>query len=98
MLVFAHPSPERAREHAERALDTYIDAMRGTAQVPDKQVLLERALIGDAAQLREQLAPGAPHGFHPDDRLMLWFEFNQQDGAEIEQQMRYFFEQVVERL
>ncbi len=98
VLVFANPSAARAREHAERALDTYIDAMRGTAQVPDKQVLLERALVGDAVQLREQLAPGARHGFHPGDRLMLWFEFNQQDGAEIEQQMRYFFEQVVERL
>lgn len=98
VLVFAQPSPARAREHAERALDTYLDAMRGTAQVPDKQVLLERALVGDAAQLREQLAPGARHGFHPEDRLMLWFEFNQQDGAEIERQMRYFFEQVVEQL
>lgn len=98
VLVFAHPSAARAREHAERSLDTYIDAMRGTAQVPDKQVLLERALVGDAAQLREQLAPGAPHGFHPEDRLMLWFEFNQQDGAEIEQQMRYFFEHVAEQL
>jgi hypothetical protein len=27
---------------------------------------------------------------------MLWFEFNQQDASEIEQQMRYFFEEVVE--
>lgn len=98
VLVFAHPSAARAREHAERALDTYIAAMRGTAQVPDKQVLLERALVGDAVQLREQLAPGAPHGFHPEDRLMLWFEFNQQAGAEIEEQMRYFFEHVVEQL
>jgi alkanesulfonate monooxygenase SsuD/methylene tetrahydromethanopterin reductase-like flavin-dependent oxidoreductase (luciferase family) len=98
VLVFAHPSAQRAREHAERCLDTYIDAMRGTAQVPDKQVLLERALVGDAVQLREQLAPGARHGFHPEDRLMLWFEFNQQDSAEIEQQMRYFFEQVVGQL
>jgi alkanesulfonate monooxygenase SsuD/methylene tetrahydromethanopterin reductase-like flavin-dependent oxidoreductase (luciferase family) len=98
VLVFADPSAERAREHAERSLDTYIDAMRGTAQVPDKQVLLERALVGDAAQLREQLAPGARHGFHSEDRLMLWFEFNQQDSDEIERQMRYFFEQVVEQL
>ena len=98
VLVFADPSALRARELAERSLDTYIDAMRGTAQVPDKQVLLERALVGDAVQLREQLAPGARHGFHPGDRLMLWFEFNQQDSAEVERQMRYFFEQVVEQL
>jgi alkanesulfonate monooxygenase SsuD/methylene tetrahydromethanopterin reductase-like flavin-dependent oxidoreductase (luciferase family) len=98
VLVFADPSGARARERAEAALDVYIEAMRGTAQVPDKKVLLARALVGDAAELRERLAPGGGHGFHQHDRLMLWFEFNQLDGAEIEAQMRYFFEEVVERL
>jgi alkanesulfonate monooxygenase SsuD/methylene tetrahydromethanopterin reductase-like flavin-dependent oxidoreductase (luciferase family) len=96
VLVFADPSRARARERAEAALDVYIEAMRGTAQVPDKKVLLARALVGDSAELRERLAPGGSHGFHQHDRLMLWFEFNQLDGAEIEAQMRYFFEEVVE--
>jgi hypothetical protein len=72
--------------------------MRGTAQVPDKAVLGARALIGDAAELRQQLAPGGSHGFRDGDRLMLWFEFNQLDGAAVEAQMRYFFEQVVGKL
>jgi alkanesulfonate monooxygenase SsuD/methylene tetrahydromethanopterin reductase-like flavin-dependent oxidoreductase (luciferase family) len=98
VLVFADPSRALARERANAALDTYIEAMRGTARVPDKNVLLARALVGDAAELREQLAPGASHGFHDGDRLMLWFEFNQLDGPAIEAQMRYFFEQVVEKL
>lgn len=98
VLVFADPSSARARERADAALDVYIEAMRGTAQVPDKKVLLARALVGDAAELRERMAPGGSHGFHQHDRLMLWFEFNQLDGAEIEAQMRYFFEEVVEKL
>jgi alkanesulfonate monooxygenase SsuD/methylene tetrahydromethanopterin reductase-like flavin-dependent oxidoreductase (luciferase family) len=98
VLVFADPSSARARERAEAALDVYIEAMRGTAQVPDKQVLLARALVGDAVALREQLVPGGSHGFHEGDRLMLWFEFNQLEGAEVEAQMRYFFEEVVEKL
>jgi alkanesulfonate monooxygenase SsuD/methylene tetrahydromethanopterin reductase-like flavin-dependent oxidoreductase (luciferase family) len=98
VLVFADPSRELARRRADAALDTYIEAMRGTAQVPDKSVLLARALVGDAAELRERLAPGGGHGFHEQDRLMLWFEFNQLDGSAIEAQMRYFFEQVVEKL
>jgi alkanesulfonate monooxygenase SsuD/methylene tetrahydromethanopterin reductase-like flavin-dependent oxidoreductase (luciferase family) len=98
VLVFADPSASAARARAEEALDLYIAAMRGTAAVPDKSVLLERALIGDADELRERLGPGGSHGFHAQDRLMLWFEFNQQDGEAIERQMRYFFEQVVERL
>jgi alkanesulfonate monooxygenase SsuD/methylene tetrahydromethanopterin reductase-like flavin-dependent oxidoreductase (luciferase family) len=98
VLVFADPSRAVARARADEALDVYITAMRGTAAVPDKSVLLERALVGDSAELREQLAPGGSHGFHPQDRLMLWFEFNQQDGQAIERQMRYFFEQVVDKL
>lgn len=98
VLVFADPSAARARERADAALDVYIEAMRGTAQVPDKRVLLARALVGDAAELRESLAPGGSRGFHQHDRLMLWFEFNQLDGAEVEAQMRYFFEEVVEKL
>jgi alkanesulfonate monooxygenase SsuD/methylene tetrahydromethanopterin reductase-like flavin-dependent oxidoreductase (luciferase family) len=95
VLVFADPSRDVARARADAALDVYLSAMRGTAAVPDKTVLLERALVGDAVELRERLAPGGSHGFHAQDRLMLWFEFNQQDGAAIEGQMRYFFEQVV---
>jgi alkanesulfonate monooxygenase SsuD/methylene tetrahydromethanopterin reductase-like flavin-dependent oxidoreductase (luciferase family) len=98
VLVFVDPSRARALAHADAALDAYVEAMRGTAQVPDKQVLRERALVGDASELRERLAPGGSHGFQRGDRLMLWFEFNQLDGQAIERQMRYFFEEVVEKL
>lgn len=98
VLVFADPSRSVARERADAVLDAYIEAMRGTAQVPDKRVLLERALVGDAAELRDCFAQGSRHGFHPEDRLMLWFEFNQLDGESIQRQMRYFVEQVLGRL
>ncbi len=97
VLVFIDPDRARAQRLADSTLDTYIEAMRGTAAVPDKRVLLERALIGDAAEIRDQLSPGNPRRFHADDRLMLWFEFNQTDGEAIRRQMRYFFEQVVAR-
>jgi alkanesulfonate monooxygenase SsuD/methylene tetrahydromethanopterin reductase-like flavin-dependent oxidoreductase (luciferase family) len=97
VLVFADPSRAVARERADAALNAYIEAMRGTAQVPDKRVLLERALVGDAAEIRECLLPGSRHGFHEGDRLMLWFEFNQLDGESIQRQMRYFVEEVVEK-
>jgi hypothetical protein len=98
VLVFADPIAATARRRAEAALDTYIEAMRGTAMVPDKQVLLERALVGDALQILDQLRPGGSHGFHTDDRLMLWFEFNQLDGQSVQAQMRYFFNAVAEKL
>lgn len=98
VLVFVDPDRNKARALASEVLDTYIEAMRGTAAVPDKAVLMERALIGDAAEVREQLSPENPRRFHADDRLMLWFEFNQLDSERIRSQMIYFFEQVVGKL
>lgn len=95
VLVFIDRDPIKAQERASKCFDTYIEAMRGTAQVPDKGMLMERALIGDSAMIRAQLAPSDPHGFHADDRLMLWFEFNQSDGDAILNQMRQFAEDVM---
>ena len=98
VLVFIHKDPGKAKQLAEDCFDTYIEAMRGTVRLPPKEVLMERALIGDPAAIREQLAPGHPKGFDDNDRLMLWFEFNQTDGDAIHQQMRLFGDQVIAKL
>ncbi len=98
VMVFIDPDPRKAQALANEVLDTYIEAMRGTAQVPDKKVLMERALIGDASAVRDQLDPENPRGFHGDDRLMLWFEFNQCDGETIRKRMRYFMEEVASKI
>lgn len=95
VLVFVDKDPKRAREMASSAFDTYIEAMRGTAGTPPKDVLMARALIGDAKAVRDQLQPGAPHGFTAEDRLMLWFEFNQTDNDGIKSQMKYFADDVM---
>lgn len=95
VLVFIDQDPAKARRMAESCFDTYIEAMRGTAQVPDKAMLMERALIGDGAMIRQQLGPNDPHGFKADDRLMLWFEFNQTDNAAVVAQMRQFATEVM---
>lgn len=98
VLVFIDPVRKRAHELANHVIDGYIEAMRGTVHVPDKRVLLERALVGDAPEIIGQLNAGGTRGFDPDDRLMLWFEFFQQDGETIAQRMRYFFDKVVPRV
>jgi len=95
VLVFIDQDRAKAEAMASACFDTYIEAMRGTAQVPDKGVLMARALIGDPAMIRAQLSSGSAHGFHADDRLMLWFEFNQNDSSAICRQMRLFAEQVM---
>lgn len=90
VMVFIDRDSRRAHLKAHAALDTYIAAMKGTAQVPDKAVLLSRALIGSPEEIREQLTENSTHGFKSDDRLMLWFEFNQNDHGEICDQMKLF--------
>jgi alkanesulfonate monooxygenase SsuD/methylene tetrahydromethanopterin reductase-like flavin-dependent oxidoreductase (luciferase family) len=95
VLIFIDKDPAVAAERASRCFDTYIEAMRGTAAVPAKVMLMERALIGDPAMIRAQLGPNDSHGFHPGDRLMLWFEFNQSDGAAVLRQMELFARDVM---
>ena len=98
VMVFIDPNPRKARDLANSVLDAYITAMQGTAQVPDKNVLLQRALVGDASEVREQLSPQNPRGFKADDRLMLWFEFNQLESSAIQAQMKYFWKEVAEKI
>jgi len=95
VLVFIDQNTTQATRRASATIDTYIEAMRGTVELPPKEVLMSRALIGDATRIRELLAPGSPMGFHQDDRLMLWFEFNQSDHEAILQQMRQFADSVL---
>ncbi len=98
VLVFVDPDRKKANRLAEFVLDAYIAAMKGTAQVPDKQILLQRALVGDASEVRDQLHPDNPRHFNSQDRLMLWFEFNQLDSDAIKSQMKYFWKEVGEKL
>jgi alkanesulfonate monooxygenase SsuD/methylene tetrahydromethanopterin reductase-like flavin-dependent oxidoreductase (luciferase family) len=97
VLIFIDNSVKKAQERAEKCFDTYIEAMRGTVQLPDRASLMEKALIGDPETIAEQLQPGARHGFHRDDKLMLWFEFNQVDHDDILRQMKLFAKDVMPR-
>ncbi len=94
VLVFIDESEQVAARRASQCFNTYIEAMQGTAQVPDKNILLERALIGTPEQICEQLSSTNPRGFRSDDRLMLWFEFNQSVSEEVITQMALFAEKV----
>lgn len=96
-LIFIDKDRQRAEDMASRALDVYLEGMRGTVNVPRKEDLLSRVLVGDAAMVREQLSPGDPRGFHPEDRVMLWFEFAREHSDTVAQ-MRYFAEAVMPHL
>lgn len=98
VMVFIDKKREKAYQLANHVLDNYIEAMRGTTQVPDKTILLQRALVGDPSEICDQMKPGGSRGFHFDDRLMLWFEFNQLNNDDIKDQMKMFYTEVLPKV
>lgn len=81
----------KARAAAEKACANYWIAMEGTLDRKKVDEAVGNALYGSpktvAAQIRQK--------FHPEDRLMLWFDFNNHDNANVKNGMRAFMEQVV---
>ncbi len=95
VLVFIDKDEKKAQELANQAFDIYISAMQGTVAFPPKEALMQRALIGNADSILEQLSPGSRYDFRSDDRLMLWFEFGESSNERICERMQYFSEKVM---
>jgi alkanesulfonate monooxygenase SsuD/methylene tetrahydromethanopterin reductase-like flavin-dependent oxidoreductase (luciferase family) len=90
VLVFINDNAERAKEEARDALTNYWRALEGTLDEEKVRRATNNALIGDAdaiaAQMRER--------FHPEDRLMLWFDFNNHDSKRVMYNMDMFMNRV----
>jgi alkanesulfonate monooxygenase SsuD/methylene tetrahydromethanopterin reductase-like flavin-dependent oxidoreductase (luciferase family) len=99
VLVFINEEPGlsadeknvRAKQEAKAALENYWRALEGTLDPAKVERATNNALVGDAATIVQQ----ARERFHPEDRLMLWFDFNNHDNARVMRNMRAFFEKVV---
>ncbi len=80
-----------AREEARAALTTYWNALEGTIDPAKVERATDNAVIGNveevAAQIRER--------FHPDDRLMCWFDFFNHDSERVQRNMDAFMKRVV---
>jgi len=99
VMVFVNDEPgltadERsaaAREEARAALTTYWNALEGTIDPAKVDRATDNAVIGNveevAAQIRER--------FHPDDRLMCWFDFFNHDSQRVQRDMTAFMTKVV---
>jgi alkanesulfonate monooxygenase SsuD/methylene tetrahydromethanopterin reductase-like flavin-dependent oxidoreductase (luciferase family) len=98
VLVFINEeeglSPEqrnaKAAEEARSALSNYWKALEGTLDEEKVRRATNNALVGDAAAIVEQMRGR----FHPDDRLMLWFDFNNHDSKRVMRNMSAFMEKV----
>ena len=80
-----------AREQALKAMTSYWKAMQGTVDKEKIDKAIDNTLCGSpekiAAQIREN--------YHPEDRIMLWFDFNNHDNEAVESMMRIFKERVM---
>jgi len=90
------PESRRAAAHQEarKALGAYWKALQGTIDPAKVERAADNALIGNA----EDVARQAVERFHPDDRLMLWFDFFNHDCDRVMANMEAFIEHVVPRI
>ena len=81
---------KKAHEEAESALGIYWTALEGTLDPGKVTRAANNALIGNPADVAKQIV----ERFHPDDRLMLWFDFFNHDSARVVQNMEAFKKEV----
>jgi alkanesulfonate monooxygenase SsuD/methylene tetrahydromethanopterin reductase-like flavin-dependent oxidoreductase (luciferase family) len=87
-------TPEERRAAAQRearaALGAYWTALEGTLDPKKVEGAADNALIGNAEDIARQIV----ERFHPEDRLMLWFDFFNHDNARVIANMRAFMTSV----
>ncbi len=81
---------ERAAGEARKALSNYWKALEGTLDEEKVRRATNNALVGDAAAVAAQVR----ERFHPEDRLMLWFDFNNHDSKRVMRNMEAFMRDV----
>lgn len=85
---------EAAREEATSALSAYWKALQGTIDPKKVENAADNALVGDAETVATQIV----ERFHPDDRLMLWFDFFNHDSPRVIRNMQAFTTKVRPRV
>ncbi len=85
---------EAAQKEAKAALSAYWNALTGTLDPKKIEHAADNAVIGNADDVAGQLA----QRYHPDDRLMLWFDFFNHDSQRVIRNMEAFMEKVAPKL
>jgi hypothetical protein len=80
-----------AKSEAREALSAYWTALQGTLDPRKVASATDNALVGNPQQVAEQIATR----FHPDDRLMLWFDFFNHDKNRVIANLEAFQREVV---
>jgi len=81
---------KKAIEMANEANKAYWTAIQGTIDPAKLAKAVDNALVGHPETIIQQMKKR----FHPEDRLMLWFDFNNHDNAKVSSAMTSFMEKV----
>jgi len=83
-----------AQTESQAALSAYWTALEGTLDPAKVKRAADNAVIGNVDDVASQIAAR----FHPDDRLMLWFDFFNHDPDRVIADMQSFLEKVAPRV
>jgi hypothetical protein len=83
-----------AMDEAKAALSTYWSALEGTIDPAKVERATDNAVIGNVECVSEQIL----ERFHPDDRLMCWFDFFNHDSERVKRNMAAFMTKVAPRV
>ena len=85
---------EAAQAEAQKTLAAYWQAIDGTVDATKLRQATNNALVGNSDDIVRQLTAR----FHPDDRLMLWFDFFNNDCARVRDNMQAFMNRVAPKV
>ncbi len=94
VLLFLDKDSRRAKDAAEKAWRNYWVAMEKTLDPRKVETAVNNAIAGNSAEV----AAAIQEKYHPEDRLMLWFDFNNHDNAAVIKSMQLFMEEVAPQL
>jgi len=89
-LIFIDEDSVNAHKMAAVSNEIYLSAMSKTLD-PDKvKKAVNNALVGNVEEVTQKIK----ERFHPEDRLMCWFDFNNHNSATVMKSMKLFMEEV----
>ena len=85
---------EKAHVASRKAWENYWKAMEGTLDPKKVESAVANTISGNPHEVREKIL----QKYDKNDRLMLWFDFNNHDTLAVEASMQIFMEQVAPNL
>ncbi len=82
---------DAAKLEAAEALEAYWNALEGTIDPSKVAKAANNALIGNVQEIAEQMV----ERFHPEDRVMAWFDFFNHDSSRVCRNMTAYMNKVV---